>query len=50
MIQAGLIKVFDFVTTAGFMGSGGWSLPTLAALMVTVAETAGGVGLILGSC
>ena len=48
MIQAGLIKVFDFSTTAGFMESGGWSLPTMAALMVTVAETAGGIGLILG--
>jgi putative oxidoreductase len=48
MIQAGLIKVFDFGTTAGFMESGGWNLPTLAALMVTVAETAGGIGLILG--
>ncbi len=48
MIQAGLIKAFDFGTTAGFMESGGWSLPTLAALMVTVAETAGGIGLILG--
>jgi putative oxidoreductase len=48
MIQAGLMKVFDFSTTAGFMDSGGWNLPTLAALMVTVAETAGGIGLILG--
>ena len=41
MIQAGLIKALDFSTTAGFMESGGWSLPTIAALMVTVAETAG---------
>ena len=48
MIQAGLIKALDFGTTAGFMESGGWSLPTLAALMVTVAETAGGIGLVLG--
>jgi putative oxidoreductase len=48
MIQAGLIKALDFGTTTGFMESGGWSLPTLAALMVTIAETAGGVGLILG--
>ena len=48
MIQAGLIKAFDFSTTAGFMESGGWSMPTFAALMVTVAETAGGIGLILG--
>ncbi len=30
------------------MESGGWSLPTFAALMVTVAETAGGIGLISG--
>jgi putative oxidoreductase len=48
MLQAGLIKAFDFSTTAGFMESGGWSLPTVAALMVTVAETAGAIGLILG--
>lgn len=48
IIQAGLIKALDFGTTAGFMESGGWSLPTLAALMVTVAETAGGIGLVLG--
>ena len=48
MIQAGLIKALDFGTTAGFMESGGWSLPTIGALMVTVAETAGGIGLILG--
>ena len=48
MIQAGLIKAFDFSTTAGFMEAGGWSLPTIAALMVTVAETLGGIGLVLG--
>ena len=48
MIQAGLIKALDFGTTAGFMESGGWSLPTIAALMVTVAETLGGIGLVLG--
>ena len=48
MIQAGLIKAFDFSTTAGFLESGGWSLPTIAALMVTVAETLGGIGLVLG--
>jgi putative oxidoreductase len=48
IIQAGLIKAFDFGTTVGFMESGGWSLPTFAALMVTVAETAGGIGLVLG--
>jgi putative oxidoreductase len=49
VIQAGLIKALDFGTTAGFMESGGWSLPTFAALMVTVAETVGGIGLILGA-
>lgn len=48
MIQAGLIKALDFGTTVGFMKAGGWNLPTLASLMVTIAETAGGVGLILG--
>ena len=48
MIQAGLIKALDFSATAGFMESGGWNLPTVAALMVTVAETVGGIGLILG--
>ncbi len=48
MIQAGLIKALDFGTTAGFMEAGGWSLPAIAALMVTVAETLGGIGLILG--
>jgi putative oxidoreductase len=48
IIQAGLIKAFDFGTTVGFVESGGWSLPLFAALMVTVAETAGGIGLVLG--
>ena len=48
MIQAGLIKALDFGTTVGFMESGGWRLPTFAAIMVTAAETVGGVGLILG--
>jgi len=48
MLQAGLIKAFDFGTTVEFMAAGGWRMPTLAALMVTTAETLGGVGLILG--
>ena len=48
MVQAGLIKLLDFSTAVGFMESGGWSMPTFAALMVSVAETAGGIGLILG--
>jgi len=48
ILQAGLIKAVDLGTTAGFMDSGGWRLPAFAALMVTAAETAGAVGLILG--
>jgi putative oxidoreductase len=48
MIQAGLRKAFDFGTTVGFMESGGWRLPKFAAFMVTAAETAGGIGLLLG--
>ncbi len=48
MIQAGLRKAFAFGTTVGYMESGGWWLPNFAALMVTAAETAGGVGLQLG--
>lgn len=48
MIQAGLRKAFDFSTTVEFMESGGWRLPRFAAFMVTAAETAGGIGLLLG--
>lgn len=48
ILQAGLIKAFDFGTTVEFMGAGGWRAPTVAALMVTTAETLGGIGLILG--
>ena len=48
MLQAGLRKMFDYNTTAGFMESGGWRLPKLAAFMVIAAETAGGLGLLLG--
>jgi putative oxidoreductase len=48
MLQAGLRKAFDFNTTAGFMESGGWRLPKFAAFTVTAAETAGGIGLLLG--
>jgi uncharacterized membrane protein YphA (DoxX/SURF4 family) len=47
-IQAGLIKALDFGTTSGFMEAGGWKMATLGALMVTVAETAGGIGIVLG--
>lgn len=49
ILQAGLIKAFDFAATVGFMADAGWRLPTLAAFMVTVAETLGGVGLLLGA-
>ncbi|MCT7657046.1 DoxX family protein [Mycobacterium deserti] len=49
ILQAGLIKVFDFSTTVGFMESAGWRLPGLAAFMVTAAETLGGLGLIFGA-
>ncbi|MGV0873278.1 DoxX family protein [Mycolicibacterium sp. XJ879] len=48
ILQAGLIKAFDFSTTVEFMTAGGWRAPTLAALMVTTAETLGGIALILG--
>jgi putative oxidoreductase len=48
MLQAGLRKVFDFSTTVNFMESGGWRLPKFAAFMVTMAETAGVIGLLLG--
>ena len=48
MIQAGLRKAFDFDTTVGSMESVGWRLPMFAAFMVTAAETAGGIGLLLG--
>ncbi|MGV0721852.1 DoxX family protein [Mycolicibacterium elephantis] len=48
ILQAGLIKAFDFSTTVEFMSAGGWRMPTLAALMVTTAETLGGIGLLLG--
>ncbi|MCV7368589.1 DoxX family protein [Mycolicibacterium duvalii] len=49
ILQAGLIKAFDFSTTVGFMAEAGWRLPGLAAFMVTAAETLGGVGLLLGA-
>ncbi|MCW2686986.1 MAG: DoxX family protein [Mycobacterium sp.] len=48
MLQAGLIKVFDFNTTATFMETGGWRLPESAAFTVLAAETAGGALLLLG--
>jgi len=48
MIQAGLIKAFDFGTATAFMESAGWRAPTFAAGLLTTAETAGGIGLLLG--
>ncbi len=48
MLHAGLLKAFDFSTTTGFMATGGWRPSTLAALMVTAAETLGGIALLLG--
>lgn len=48
MLRAGLRKAFDFDTIVNFMESGGWRLPEFAAFMVTAAETAGGIGLLLG--
>lgn len=49
VLQAGLIKAFDFGATVGFMDAGGWRLPALSAFMVTAAETLGGIALILGA-
>lgn len=48
MLQAGLIKAFDFGTAVEFMESSGWRLPAFGAFMVTAAETLGGIGLLLG--
>lgn len=48
MLQAGLIKAFDFGAAVGFMESSGWRLPGFGAFMVTAAETLGGIGLLLG--
>ncbi|WP_422745463.1 DoxX family protein [Mycobacterium sp. WMMD1722] len=49
VLQAGLIKVFDYPTTVGYLEAGGWRAPELAAFMVTAAETLGGIGLLLGA-
>jgi putative oxidoreductase len=48
MIQAGLIKALGCSAASGFMESDGWRAPTFAAILVTTAETVGGVGLLLG--
>lgn len=49
VLQAGLMKVFDFSMTTQFMGDAGWRLPALAAFMVTATETVGGIALLLGA-
>jgi putative oxidoreductase len=48
MGQAGLIKAFDLDSAVSFMDSTGWRMSKFAAILVTVAETAGGIGLLLG--
>ncbi|MDF2824653.1 MAG: DoxX family protein [Mycobacterium sp.] len=48
VIHAGVMKATDLGTVAAFMEQGGWESPTLAALMVTVAETLGGIAVVLG--
>jgi putative oxidoreductase len=47
-LQAGVVKALDFGTVVTFMEHGGWRMPTFAAAMVTIAETAGGVLLLFG--
>jgi putative oxidoreductase len=47
MLQAGLMKAFDFDGTVGFMREG-WRMPEFAAAMVTAAEVLGGLGLLVG--
>lgn len=49
VLQAGLIKAFDFGATVSFMESDGWRLPKFAAFMVTASETLGGIGILLGA-
>lgn len=48
ILQAGLIKAFDFGKTTEFLDAGGWRMPTFAAAMVTATETIGGILLLLG--
>ncbi|OBF14505.1 DoxX family protein [Mycobacterium sp. ACS4331] len=48
ILQAGLLKAFDFQMVVDSMGQSGWRMPQLAAFMVTAAETLGGIGLLLG--
>ncbi len=37
-LQAGLVKFLDLRTVIDYMQTGGWSSPTAAALMVSIAE------------
>jgi putative oxidoreductase len=48
MLQAGLIKAFDLDAAVSFMEGSGWKMSKFAAILVTAAETAGGIGLLLG--
>jgi uncharacterized membrane protein YphA (DoxX/SURF4 family) len=48
MLQAGLIKAFDFTAATQFMESSGWKMSTFAAYLVTATEIAGGAALLLG--
>jgi uncharacterized membrane protein YphA (DoxX/SURF4 family) len=48
MVQAGLIKALDIDSAVSFMDSNGWKMSKFAAVLVTAAETAGGIGLLLG--
>jgi putative oxidoreductase len=48
MVQSALIKALDFGTTVAFMEDGGWRMARFAAVMVTAAELAGGIGLLIG--
>jgi putative oxidoreductase len=47
MLQAGLMKAFDFDGTAESMRDS-WRMPEFAAAMVTAAEVLGGLGLLVG--
>jgi putative oxidoreductase len=48
VLHPSLKKLFSLQSTADSMEAGGWQSPQLATYMVTFAEAAGGIGLILG--
>ncbi|MCV7106611.1 DoxX family protein [Mycolicibacterium chitae] len=48
ILQAGLLKLFDYGTVVESMEQSGWRMPQLAAFLVTAAESLGGIGLLLG--